>query len=93
MTLQSAPYFWLTCDGLREDGERCDAKSTEGGEYGAWSDAGHAVDDATNSDWVEHEGNDYCEEHSLQFKCDDCGEIKDECVCEADRADVAEATK
>lgn len=89
MTLQQAPYYWITCDGLLDDGTTCGTKSTEGGDSSAWGDASTAYGDASCCDWVQHDGKDYCEEHSMQFRCDDCGEIHEECVCAADRADVA----
>lgn len=82
MSLKQAPYYWLECDGLADDGTVCAEKSTENGEYGAWESAGSATDEATESEWVQHEGKDYCREHSYQFRCDDCAEVKEECVCE-----------
>lgn len=94
MSVQESSYYWLTCDGRgRVNGTLCGEKSTEGGEFSAWGDVGTAIDDAVSSEWVQHDGKDYCREHSMQFRCDDCGEVKDECVCEADLADVAEVAK
>lgn len=58
MSTQSAPFYWLVCDY-----PGCGVKSTEDGEYSAWSDAGQAVDDATSSDWLSDERGDYCPEH------------------------------
>ena len=58
MSIKSAPYYWVECDG-------CGAKSTEGGDFSAWADAATAEEDAHGSDWTEDNGKHYC---------DGCGE-------------------
>lgn len=51
MSLKSAPFYWVICDG-------CGSRSpTEDSEVSAWSDAATAVEDAENGDWVEYERN------------------------------------
>lgn len=65
MSLQSAPYYWLTCDQ-----EGCAARSTEDGDYAAWSDDGQAYDDALNGDWwTGKDGKDYCYQHVPRCAC------------------------
>lgn len=92
MTLQQSPSYWLTCDGTLDDGSTCNANSTEGADYSGWGEIDQAREDADQSDWAHHDGKDYCEAHSYQFRCDDCGEPADssQCVCEADRGEIAE---
>lgn len=58
MSVQSKPFYWLVCD---HDG--CGVKSTEGGEFDAWSDVDGAEEDAYNSDWGRVGERDYCLEH------------------------------
>jgi hypothetical protein len=58
MSLKSAPYYWVECDD-------CGVKSTEGGEYTAWDDAGTAEQDALDSEWIQVAGKDYCYECSV----------------------------
>ena len=55
MTIKSAPYYWVECDG-----DDCGAKSTEGGDFAAWGDRQSAVDEATGQDWTEWDGKFYC---------------------------------
>ena len=86
MSVESAPFYWLTCDGLDDDGTTCGIKSTYGGDYVAWDSPEQAREDAEAADWAHHNGKDYCDEHAHQFRCADCGEIKDECVCAAGRS-------
>ena len=45
MSLKSAPYYWVICDG-------CGANSTEASEHSAWSEPGVALEDAENWDWT-----------------------------------------
>lgn len=59
MSTKSAPYYWLECDH-----EGCGVKSTENGEFTAWSDESGAVEEATGSDWlVTDDGEHYCSKH------------------------------
>lgn len=53
MSVKSAPFYWLICDG-------CGEKSTEGGDYDSWSDENGAIEDALNSDWVAQDGEHFC---------------------------------
>jgi len=48
MTIKSAPYYWVVCDGCKDRSPREDS------EIVAWSDNGTAVDDALNWDWLEY---------------------------------------
>lgn len=64
MSLKSEPYYWLECDG-------CGAKSTECGEYGAYSDPSGAQDDAEGNDWSERDGKDYCADCPVPW-CREC---------------------
>lgn len=58
MSVKSEPYYWLECD--EPD---CGAKSTEGGDYTAWSEVFEAEEEAYNSDWGRVEGKHYCPAH------------------------------
>ena len=78
MTMQSAPYYWLTCDQ-----EGCTARSTDDGEYAAWADHGAARDEAVESGWVAIDGPGggelyYCETHSKGRACTECDEAPGE---------------
>lgn len=53
MTIRSAPYYWVKCDG-------CGVSSTEGGEYSAWNGESVALDDALNSDWTAYGDLHFC---------------------------------
>lgn len=58
MTVKSAPYYWLECDG-----EDCNRKSTEHSDYAAWADEAQAKDDAREgSDWQVKDGKHYCDQ-------------------------------
>jgi hypothetical protein len=61
MSVESAPYYWLTCDHVG-----CGVKSTKGGDYTAWGDESMAREEASCSDWIEVEGKDYCDNHRNQ---------------------------
>lgn len=90
MSTQSAPYFWLVCDG-------CGERSTEGGDFSAWSDHGAAADEALDRGWQINDEGDFCEDCRRPM-CAGCGEHNatteyaedtwcDECIVE----EVAEA--
>lgn len=66
MSMQSAPYYWLECDHAG-----CGTKSTEGGEYTAWSDEDGAWADADGHDWLEVDGKHYCDNHAPEHMGDD----------------------
>lgn len=68
MAIQSAPYYWVTCD---EDG--CDLKSTSGNfEVSAWDSESMALEDAEESDWwIGKDGDHFCYKHVP--KCESCG--------------------
>jgi hypothetical protein len=61
MSIKSKPFYWLECD---EPG--CGVKSTEGGEFDAWSDAHQAVDDADASDWLITGVAHFCFDHAAK---------------------------
>jgi hypothetical protein len=65
MSLKSAPYYWLECDG-------CGVKSTEGSDYAAWADHGQAEDDATAADWYVRNGVHYCDDCETKRVCIEC---------------------
>ncbi len=73
MSLKSAPYYWIECDG-------CGAKSTEDGEFSAWGDQGSAYDDAhNNAEWITIDAGvemagDYCQSCAPFPMCAGCGE-------------------
>jgi hypothetical protein len=55
MSVQSKPYYWLTCD-------CCGEKSTEGDDYAAWSEEADALMRAEACGWMRIDGQDYCED-------------------------------
>ena len=71
MTVQSAPFYWITCDEPFDDcGARCPDLYIS--EITAWSDVIDAEDCARDSEWkTTTDGRHYCEEHAL-FVCDSC---------------------
>ena len=66
MSLQSAPFYWLICDG-------CGVKSTEDSDYAAWADTFGAYDNASDGDWACSDAGDFCPE-CLPPLCAGCGE-------------------
>ena len=63
MTLQSAPFYWVTCDA-----PDCDERSPSlDDEYAAWIAEDQAVDYATDCEWLTHAGKHYCEVHRIAF--------------------------
>jgi hypothetical protein len=63
MSIQSKPYFWVTCDW-----EDCEANAQEDSEFSAWADQSGAIEDAQNSGWlavVSEDGSEryYCNNH------------------------------
>ena len=71
MSLKSAPYYWLECDD-------CGEKSTEGGDYTAWSDHGAAESDAEVSDWYVEDGHHWCEACRHKHICIECDKVTDD---------------
>ena len=65
MSVKSAPYYWLECDG-------CKVKSTEDGDVSAWSDKGDALDQAVEyGEWVlDDQDGHFC--FSCQEPCPAC---------------------
>ncbi|MFC8038737.1 hypothetical protein ACFUOZ_05235 [Paenarthrobacter sp. NPDC057355] len=58
MSIRESSYYWLECD-------TCTEKSTEGGDFGAWSEVSQAIDEATNGDWwIGDDGQHYCFDHA-----------------------------
>ena len=80
MTLQQAPYYWLTCDGTTTDGGTCGARSTEGGDSSAWSDPEGAWADAEGSEWLERDGKHYCDGCAYTLLCAECGDDTSKCA-------------
>lgn len=61
MALKSEPYYWYECDD-------CSIKSTEGGDFAAWSDKDGAWSEADCSDWLETpEGKHLCWDCSVKI--------------------------
>ncbi|HEY5201337.1 MAG TPA: hypothetical protein VIJ31_10560 [Acidothermaceae bacterium] len=67
MSLQSAPFFWVTCD-EPECAARC---PDDRHEFMAWSDTDQAEDCALDSEWLGRDGKHYCEIHRIAFDLDD----------------------
>lgn len=61
MSIQSKPYYWLTCD--EPD---CKRRSTEDSEFSAWESENTAIDNALDSDWLEVDGKFYCYDHATK---------------------------
>lgn len=78
MSLKSKHYYWVVCDG-----EGCERNAQENSEYSAWSQANYAEEEALESGWAEIGDKHYCDDCRAQFDCDECGELKTECECEA----------
>jgi len=65
MTIKSAPYYFVVCDG-------CGKNAQEGQEFTAWSNKGSAVDGATDADWLTTEdGRHWCEEDTTGSDAED----------------------
>lgn len=61
MSVQSAPFYWLTCDW-----PGCDVRSTEDGEYSAFDNVDSAVSDAEDCHWlVTDDGLHLCSAHTV----------------------------
>ncbi len=52
--------------------DNCKTTSGENSEYSCWNDEAYALEDAEQSDWIEHEGKHYCPNC---YKMDDEGNI------------------
>jgi len=66
VSLKSAPYYWLECD-------QCGVKSTDEGEFAAWSDSGTAFDNARDDEWTTDGERDHCPNCPSITKCEQCG--------------------
>ena len=72
MTLQSAPYYWITCDATDCD-NRCPDEISEAT---AWERPDHAEADAAEAGWVTDDaGRWFCTEHPA---CPTCGKPVDD---------------
>ena len=40
--------------------DNCKTTSGKNAEFSCWNDESNALEDATNKDWIEHEGKHYC---------------------------------
>lgn len=78
MSIKSAPYYWVVCDG-----EGCGVSAQEDSDWSAFGEPSQAIDDAVCSEWAEVDGKHYCTSCRTPFDCDECHELKTECVCEA----------
>ena len=68
MTIQAAPYYWVSCDA-----PGCTARCPDVmDEYSAFADISGALETADASDWRHtDDSRDYCENHALNV-CDQC---------------------
>lgn len=72
MSIESKPYFWVTCDW-----EGCGVSAQEGSDFSAWADLSQAVEDAENGDWLTVVSADkperhYCCNHTHWSEDEDC---------------------
>jgi predicted RNA-binding Zn-ribbon protein involved in translation (DUF1610 family) len=89
MSIKSAPYYWLECDG-----PDCKATTADLGEYTAWADSGYAEEEAANCDWITRGDKHYCSTHAKAFRCPNCGEeIEDPAVGCPDPECMAETSE
>jgi hypothetical protein len=70
MSIQSAPYYWITCD-WPECAQRCPDPDDE---YSAWVDVSGALAYADDSEWQTRESHHYCPDHALRI-CERCGAL------------------
>lgn len=61
MSLQSRPYYWVTCDY-----PGCGVSAEEGGDYTAWQDPGYAASSALDSCFITLDDLWYCWEHQVE---------------------------
>jgi hypothetical protein len=63
MSIKSAPFYWVECDG-----DQCDARCpTEDYDITAWGEEDQAITDAEASDWtITAAGEHYCEDCTTQ---------------------------
>lgn len=68
MSIKSAPYYWLECDG-------CGVRHAPGGgEYSAMADAAYVVDEAVDEDdWTTDGQRHHCPTCPALFRCEICG--------------------
>ncbi len=64
MSVKSAPYYWLECDG-------CGAKA-DYGDFSAMSDEGSAVDCALDSEWTTDCEKHHCPRCPMLARCEVC---------------------
>lgn len=79
MSIRELTYYDVKCD----DCERCTADS---GDYSAWSDSGHAMDDWVDGDnwvgyWCGFGSMALCEEHAPREVCGCAQQDDDDCGC------------
>jgi hypothetical protein len=67
MAIQSAPFYWVTCDvaGCKSE--------IEYDEVSAWANEASAIEVATEYEWLIVGDKHYCPEHTTS--CEQCGEI------------------
>ena len=66
MSVKTAPYYWVECDGC---GEAC---PHGGGEYTAMDDRGDAIEDALSYDWTTDGQRHHCTECPDLAVCERC---------------------
>lgn len=81
MSLKSAPYYWLECDGC---GEHCDY-----GDFSAMANSGCAIDGALDDEWTTDGEKYHCPECPTLTKCDECGKPAGDYAGERDDLCVA----
>lgn len=76
MTLREVAYYEVVCDD-------CEVKTGDLGDYSAWSDHGHALDEWRNHEgWVGDDGETLCWKHAP--RCHICSEVQEPdgfCTC------------
>lgn len=77
MSIKSAPYYWVECDGC---GARC-----EYGDFSAMADPGAAVDGAYDDEWSVQGERHHCPSCPHIANCEKCG--KDAGVDASERDD------
>jgi hypothetical protein len=64
MSIKSAPYYWVECDGC---GERC-----EYDEFTAMANEGSAIDMALDAEWSTDGSEHHCTECPVLAQCERC---------------------
>jgi protein-arginine kinase activator protein McsA len=77
MTIKSAPYYWVQCDG-------CKKTATYMDEYSAWSRESEAIDHAIEDEWTTDGEKHHCSECPTLTECKNCKKSAGELAGERD---------